>query len=184
MAETALGWISLAALAVVIVASCFTRLNPGILSIVLAAVVGGWLAPRFGRAIGLKAVLAGFPSDLFLTLAAVTLLFTKAEINGTLDRVASAAVRCCRGNAGWMPVAFFLLSFGIASIGPGAIAATALLIPPAMITARRAGIPPFLMAILVSHAALGGGMSPMAPTGLIADGLMEDRLGLPGFEWK
>ncbi len=184
MAGTTLAWMSLAALAVVIVVSCFTRLNPGILSIFLAAVLGGWLAPRFGQTIGLKAVLGGFPSDLFLTLAAVTILFTQAEVNGTLDRVAAAAVRSCRGKAGLIPVAFFLLAFAIASIGPGAIAATALLAPPAMAAARRAGIPPFFMTILVSHAALGGGMSPIAPTGVIAGGLMKERLGLPGFEWK
>ena len=47
--------------------------------------------------------------QLFLTLAGVTLLFTQAQLNGTLDRVAHAAVRICRGNTGLVPVMFFVL---------------------------------------------------------------------------
>jgi Na+/H+ antiporter NhaD/arsenite permease-like protein len=180
MADPTLAWISLAALALVILSSFTTRLNPGILSIVLASVIGGLLAPK----IGVKAVLAGFPSDLFLTLTGVTLLFTLAQVNGTLERVAAVAVRGCRGKASLMPVAFFVLSFGLASIGPGNIAATALLAPMAMATAQRAAISALLMAIMISHGALAGGMSPFAPTGVIAQGIMGKTLGIAGVEWR
>ena len=55
-------------------------------------------------------MVSGFPTQLFLTLAGVTLLFTQAQLNGTLDRVAHAAVRLCRGNVGLMPVMFFVLA--------------------------------------------------------------------------
>lgn len=182
--DATLAWISLAALGVVIVVSCFTKVHPGILSIVLAAVIGGWLAPKYGLKIGMKAVLGGFPSDLFLTLTAVTLLFTQAQVNGTLERVAAVAVRGCRGKAALIPIAFFLLAFALASIGPGNIAATALLAPTAMATARRVGVPALLMAIMVAHGALAGGMSPLAPTGVIAGEIMREKLGLPGLERK
>ena len=70
-----LAWISLAALAVVIVASCTTAVNPGILSVVFAWVIGVYLGPMTGRTIGLKGVIAGFPTELFLTLVGVTALF-------------------------------------------------------------------------------------------------------------
>ncbi len=178
-----LAWASLGALALVIVVSCTTRLNPGVLSIVLAALIGGWLAPMAGSPLSFKAVLGGFPSELFLTLTAVTLLFTQAEVNGTLERVAEAAVRCCRGRSVLVPVAFFVLAFVIASIGPGNIAATALLAPMAMAAAPRAGIPAFLMAVMVAHGALAGGMSPIAPTGVIAGGILEKQLGITGLGW-
>jgi len=184
MDDPLVAWLSLSALAVVIVVSCFTRINPGVLSILLAAVIGGWLAPMRGQTIGLKTVVGGFPSDLFLTLTAVTLLFTQAQGNGTLDRVAGAAVRCCRGKAALVPAAFFLLAFGLASIGPGNIAATALLAPTAMAAAHRLGISPVLMSIMVAHGALAGGMCPLAPTGVIAASIMKEKLGLPGFEWR
>src|SRR5262245_4495314 len=114
-----LAWISLAALVVVIIASCTTTINPGILSIVFAWVIGEYLGAILGKPIGLKAVMAGFPTELFLTLAGITALFAQAQTNGTMERLARIGVRCCQGNAGLMPIMFFGLALGIASIGAG-----------------------------------------------------------------
>lgn len=173
--------ISLAALVVTLVVSCTTAVNPGLLAIALAWVIGVYVAPLWGMPIGINGVMAGFPSDLFLTLVGVTLLFAQAQVNGTLERVARAAVRACRGNRGMMPVAFFALTLALASIGAGNIAAAAIVAPMAMAVAGRAGIPAFLMAIMVAHGAIAGALSPVAPTGIIAAGLMS-RIGLPGHE--
>src|SRR6516165_1283623 len=168
-----LAWISLVALIVVIVLSCTTAVNPGLLSVVLAWVVGIYVAPAFGRRFTVGEILAGFPTDLFVTLVGVTLLFTLARGNGTLGRVVRAAVRCCRGNAGLIPVLFFGLSCGIAT--------AALIAPLAMAVAERERIPPFLMTIMVAHGCVAGALSPIAPTGIIANGLM-DKMRLSGFE--
>jgi di/tricarboxylate transporter len=170
--------LSLVALFVAILISCFTSINIGVLSIVLAWVVGYY----FG---GMKidAITAGFPSSLFLTLVGVTLLFTQAQMNGTLDRVAHRAVRVCRGNVGMIPVMFFFVGWGLASMGPGNIAGIALLAPLAMTTAHRAKVPAFLMAIMASNGANAGALSPFAPTGVIASSLMA-KIGLHGYEWQ
>jgi di/tricarboxylate transporter len=120
---------------------------------------------------------------LFLTLTGVTLLFTQAQLNGTLDKLAHQALRMCRGNTGLIPVSFFLLACGISSLGPGNISTVAMLAPIAMAVAGRAGIPPFLMAIMVGNGAGSGALSPFAPTGIIVNGLM-DRIELSGFEWR
>lgn len=178
-----LAWISLAALVVVIVASCVTEVNPGILSVVFAWSIGVYLAPALGRAIGPKAVLAGFPTELFLTLVGVTALFAQAQVNGTLERVARLGVRCCGGNVGLVPIMFFGLTLLLASIGAGNIAAAALMGPTAMAVAGRAGIPAFLMTIMVAHGAVAGALSPIAPTGVIANNLL-GRMGLSGFGWR
>jgi Na+/H+ antiporter NhaD/arsenite permease-like protein len=171
-----LAWCSLGALVVVMIVSCTTQLNVGVLAIALAWIVGVYIA-------GLKAkdVLAAFPFELFVILAGVTLLFTQAQVNGTLDRLAHIAVRICRGNKGLIPVTFFLLGSAIASMGPGNISTAAMLGPMAMSVAGRAGIPPFLMAIMVGNGAQSGALSPIAPTGLIVKPLME-KIGLPGHE--
>jgi di/tricarboxylate transporter len=179
-----LAWITLIALGVVVLASCTTKLNPGVLSIVLAWIIGVYLSAPGAEPLGLRTVVAGFPTDLFLTLVGVTLLFALAQSNGTLDRVAAVAVRMCRGNLGLVPVAFFLLGLAFASVGAGNIAAAALIAPTAMATAHRAGISSFLMMIMVSHGANAGALSPFAPTGVIAAGLMRDRVGAAGFEWQ
>ena len=91
------------------------------------------------------------------------------------------AVRGCRGNAGLIPLVFFGLSLGVASIGAGNIAAAALIAPLAMVVAERARISPFLMTLMVAHGCVAGALSPIAPTGIIASGLMS-RMGLSGFE--
>ena len=170
-------YLSLAALVVAILVSCFTELNVGILSLAIAYIVGVFLAH-----FTLDVVLGGFPVSLFLTLAGVTLLFTQAQLNGTLDKIAHHAVRICRGNVGLIPVMFFALGCGLASVGPGNVSTAALLGPMAMATAARAGIPPFLMIIMVGNGAQAGSLSPFAPTGIIVNGLMA-KIQLGGHEW-
>jgi di/tricarboxylate transporter len=173
-----LAWISVAALVVAVTLSCTTAINVGVLSLAFAMIIGVFLA-------GLEpsAVLAGFPTDLLFMLLGVTLLFAIAETNGTLARVTAGAVRLCRGRAAVLPIMFFFVGFGLATIGAGATPASALLAPPAMAVAHRAGISPFLMALMAGNGALAGTLSPFAPTGVIAHGVMA-RIGLAGVEWQ
>jgi Na+/H+ antiporter NhaD/arsenite permease-like protein len=168
--------ISVIALGVAILVSCVTTLNVGVLAIAMAWVVGVYIGH-----IPVNTVIAGFPTPLFLTLVGVTLLFTLAQSNGTLDKVAHHAVRVCRGNRGVVPIMFFVLAATIASLGPGNIATAALLAPMAMATAARSNIPLFLMAIMVGNGSNAGSLSPFAPTGIIVNGLMA-RNNMAGFE--
>ncbi len=170
------GAITLGALALAVTMGCVTRLNVGLVSIALAWAIGVYVA-----GMPVKTVAAGFPVDLFLTLVGVSLLFSQATVNGTLQRVAQNAVRLCRGRVGLVPVMFFVLGAVLGSCGPGNIATTALLAPVAMATAQRLRISPFLMAIMVGNGANASALSPLAPTGLIASGLME-KIGLAGME--
>ena len=169
---------SLLALLIAILISSFTRLNVGLLSIALAFIIGVLLD-------GLKVqeIIAGFPTSMFLTLVAITLLFSQAKVNGTLEKVSRLAIKLARGNAGLIPMIFFALALMMSSIGPGNIAATALLAPVAMAVAGRAGISAFLMAIMVCNGANAGTFSPFAPTGIIANDLMA-KIGLDGFAWQ
>jgi di/tricarboxylate transporter len=167
---------TLAALALAIVLSCTSRLNVGLLAIALAWIIGVYVGD-----LPLRDVTAGFPIDLFLTLAGVTLLFSQARVNGTLDIVAHNALRLCQGRVGIVPIMYFVLGAALASAGPGNIATTGLLAPMAMATAVRMNISPFLMAIMVGNGCNSGSLSPLAPTGIIVSQLMI-RIGLPGNE--
>lgn len=173
-----LALISVCALALAVIVSCVSKLNVGVLAIALAWIVGVYIG-----GIPVNTVMGGFPSQLFLTLAGVTLLFALAQTNGTLVRLTHHAVHICRGNRGMIPIMFFLLGAGLSSMGPGNIATAALIAPLAMPTAARAGIPLFLMAIMVGNGANAGALSPFAPTGIIVNGLMT-RHGMPGMEWQ
>jgi di/tricarboxylate transporter len=169
--------ISLAALAGAILASCFAPVNVGFLSIALAFLIGYFLA-----GMNVAAIAAGFPSALFLTLTGSTLLFAQASVNGTLDKVARRAVRLAFGNRGVVPIVFFVLAAALGAGGAGGIAAAALLAPVAMGVAEEMGISSFLMAIMLANGANAGTFSPIAPTGIIARGMMA-RIGLQGMEW-
>src|SRR5262249_57126263 len=142
-ADMNLAWVSVAALAIAITVSCVTPLNVGVLSIAMAWIVGVYIGKM-----PVATVMGGFPSQLFLTLAGVTLLFTLAQVNGTLDRLAHHAVRVCRGHRGVVPIMFFLLAAGVASLGPRDISTPALGAPLALTTATRATIPPVLPTLL------------------------------------
>jgi len=168
--------ISVCALGLAIIVSCVTTLNVGVLSIAMAWIIGVYIGDM-----RVNDVIAGFPTPLFLTLTGVTLLFSLAQCNGTLDKLAHHAVRSCRGNRGVVPIMFFLLASALASMGPGNIATAALVAPMAMTTAARFAIPGFLMAIMVGNGANSGSLSPFAPTGIIVNGLMT-RIGMPGHE--
>jgi hypothetical protein len=52
-----------------------------------------------------------------------------------------------------------------------------------MAAAGRARIPAFLMALMVCCGANAGALSPFAPTGIIANGLMA-RIGIPDAQWS
>jgi di/tricarboxylate transporter len=168
--------LSVSALVLAVAVSCVSRLNVGVLSVALAWIVGVYVG-----GLPASAVMSGFPSQLFLTLSGVTLLFAMAQSNGTLPRLTHHAVRVCRGNMGTIPIMFFVLGAALSSMGPGNIATAALLAPIAMATAARAGIPLFLMAIMVGNGSNAGGLSPFAPTGIIVNGLLA-RNQMPGLE--
>jgi Na+/H+ antiporter NhaD/arsenite permease-like protein len=169
--------LSLLALVVTVLISCFLPINVGVVAIVFA-----WLVGVYAGGLSVVDVMSGFPTQIFLTLAGVMLLFAQAEANGTLERVARLAVRLSRGNLGVIPVMFAGLGLFLATIGPGSIAVLALLAPIAMKVAGEVGIPAFLMALMVAHGTNAGSLSPLGPTGVVVTDVMA-RIGLPGREW-
>ncbi len=171
-----LAWISLAALIIAITLSMISSVNVGVVSLAFAWIVGVYLG-----GMPLAKVIATFPIDLLLNLVGVTLLFGMANNNGTLGRIAARAVAACRGNAGVIPIMFFVIAVTLSSIGPGNIATTAILAPMAMAVGMRAAIPPFLTALMVGNGAQAGALSRFAPTGIIVAKNME-AIGLAGHE--
>lgn len=167
---------SLLALLAAIVVSMLSRINVGLIAIAAAWLIGVYI-------VGMKvdAILAGFPSGLFLTLAGVTLLFSIAEVNRSFEGVASRAFRLARGSVRVLPLIFFVLGFSFAAIGPGAVPGVALVIPLAVVLGTRAQIPPLLTALMVANGANAGNLSPISAVGIIANSRMETA-GIGGYE--
>lgn len=178
-----LAWLTLLALVAVVVLSCTTRLNPGVAAIVLAWLIAAIIAPHFGQSLGEKAIAAGFPAELFLTLVGVSLLFGQAEANGTLQRAAGAMLRLVGGSRGLVPWLYFALAFLLGSAGPGNIAVAALIAPLAMQSASRLGISPLLMAALVGHGAIASTVSPFTAAGVVTNQKLAD-IGIEHAAWQ
>ena len=169
---------SLLALLIAIVLSIVTRINVGILAIAFAWLVGVYVAAQAPAAI-----IRGFPATLFITLAGVTLLFSVAEVNGTLAKLAHRATLLARGDARLLPLLFFATAGLVSSVGPGAISSVALVVPLAMAIGARARVPHFLTALMVANGANAGNLSPFSSVGVIANTTMA-KAGLVGYEGK
>ena len=160
-----------------IVISCTSRINVGVIAIPLAWAVGLYAG------LSAEAVLAGFPGSLFVTLSGVTLLFGLAEANGTIGLLVDQMMTLARGQNRRVPLLLFLIAGTIATMGPGAIVAVALVAPIAMALGRRAGIPAFLTALMVTNGANAGNLSPLSAVGVIAGNRMA-AAGLGSHPWK
>lgn len=171
--------ICVTALVAVVAVSCASRTNVGLLAAVLAWVIGVFVAPAYGLELSAKAVAGFFPADLFLTLLGVTMLFAAARANGTLGLVTRAAERLCGSAPAALAPLFFALAVAVSAAGAGNVPTAAVLAPPAMLAALRAGVSPLVMMIMVGHGAIGGGLSPITPMGVVADEKLAD-MGLAG----
>jgi di/tricarboxylate transporter len=125
----------------------------------------------------------GAAGQLFLTLAGVSLLFACLQANGALEAAAQRALRLCRGRVALLPLLFFLVSALLAMVGPGAILSVALMAPLAMRTGVAAGIPAFLIALMIGNGANAGNLSPFSSIGVIVHGLLA-RGGMGGHELR
>jgi Di- and tricarboxylate transporters len=193
-------WASIIALLILVGISCVNEdLNVGILGIGFAIIVGSLFAQDIIAASdGAIKTLTGatimrfFPVNLFMILAGVTFMFGIASTNGTMEKVTAYSVRVCKGNNALIPLVVYVLTMVLTTIGPGNIAATALLAPVMMAIAARVGMSAFLMTLLVVGASNGAAFSPFAPTGIVANGLIErmaPQIGLApeslsGLAWK
>jgi di/tricarboxylate transporter len=167
---------SLAALIVAIVLSMVTRINVGLVGLVMA-----WLVGTFVAGLPAATIIGGFPTSLFLTLAGMTLLFAAAESNGTIARLARRAVALAGGNAKYVPLYFFGVACLLSAVGPGAVSSVALIVPLAMAIGRQLKIPAMLTALVVANGANAGNLSPISAVGVIANSRMAEA-GLGGHE--
>lgn len=170
-----LATISILALIAVIIVSCISeRVNIGILATSVAL-----LLSRTLTTMSVKQVIGFFPSELFFMIISVSLLFGIAAENGTLQWLTARMLKLVNGSTRWYPILFYLLTFSLSALGPGNIAATAIIAPIAMRMAHQHKLNPFLMAILVCTGANAGAFSPVAPTGVITTGLLK-QIGITG----
>jgi di/tricarboxylate transporter len=159
--------ISILVLVVMFVVATIWPVNLGVMGFVAAFLVGTALG-------GLSAdnIFDGFPANLFVLLAGVTLLFVIAQNNGTIDLLTHWSLRLVRGNIGFMPWVMFALATLLCSVGALSAAGVAIVAPIALQFAARYRISPLLMGIMVVQGATAGSYSPISPFGVITNGVL------------
>ena len=169
------GLISLLMLVVAIALGFFRKLNVGLLCMAFAVVLG--------RLAGFKEanVMAGWSTSLFLMLLGVTFLFSIAQSNGTLELFARKVVAMSGKQTKMIPIAIYLMTTFLAAIGPGTIPVMALTMPISMALAADTGISPLLLAPITVLGSAAGGISPIAPTGIIGISLASAQ-GIKGID--
>lgn len=161
------------------------KVNTGIVSIAFAFILGFFVFepsakdPNLMIALSSKAaksstLIKGWPSNLFFILLGMTLLFSIAKVNDTLELLARKMAYLSKGRKKLLPIIFFILSTILAGIGPGNIAVCALVLPIAMALAKEENINPLLMAGVTIAGSNAGGLSPISPTGIIAINLAKE----------
>lgn len=143
-------------------------INMGILAFAAAFLVGGLVS-----GIPIEDIQGFFPGDMFLVVFGITLLFGIARVNGTIDLIMEGALRLVRGKP-WAIVWLMFLLAGVL-MALGSVLAVAMLAPIAMPLAKRYGIDPLLMGMMLSHGALGAAFSPVTVYAVGLDELMHDQ---------
>mgnify|MGYP003575521286 CR=1 FL=1 len=166
-------WISIYALVGMFVLATVLPINMGVIAFVGAFLVGTLVA-----GMNTKAIMGGFPADLFLTLVGITYLFALAQNNGTIDWLVRLAVRAVRGRIAAIPWIMFLIAALLTAVGAVSPAAVAIIAPIALGFAAKYGINPLLMGLMVVHGAQGGGFSPISIYGGITNKIVA-KAGLP-----
>jgi len=169
---------SLSLLVVAIILGFTRKMNAGLICIGFSLILG--------RVAGIpdKQIIAGFSYNLFLTLLGVTYLFSLAQNNGTLKLIAMKVVALAGKRSYLVPIYIFVFSTILSAIGPGCIPTMAIMMVFAMTLAAELNIHPAMLSAIVVLSASGGGVSPIAPTGIIAinacaAGGMTQDVGIP-----
>lgn len=158
--------IALLSLVVTIAIGYFFNVNTGILGIAMAFIIG-----QFVVGLAPKEIIGGFPTSTFVTLLAMTFLFSIAKVNGTMETIAYKIVQLTKGKTKLLPFVFFIFTGVLAAIGAGPIVAPALIFPIATSVGKKQNINDIIMIISVNAGGLAGGLTPFGPSGIIASDL-------------
>ena len=165
--------IAICVLGLMFVLATALPINMGVIAFVGAFLVGSVVAGMQA-----KAIMAGFPAELFLTLVGITFLFAQAQNNGTIDWLVRLAVRAVGGRIAAIPWIMFAITAVLTSVGAVSPAAVAIIAPIALGFAAKYNINPLMMGMMVVHGAQGGGFSPISIYGGITNKVVQEA-GLP-----
>ena len=158
------------ALVLCIVVGYTFKINCGILALVCAFLIG-----IFYLDLRVNQIMVMWPNSLFIMIVGVSLFYSFAIDNGTIEKLAAWTVWVFRGVVPLIPFVLFVFCAVLAGIGAGPYAVFLFMTPLVLNTAKQAGFNSIIAAGAVLGGGAAGGMSPISIGGSIianlADGL-------------
>lgn len=129
-----------------------------------------------------KTIQAGFPTGLFVTLLGVMMLFSIAQENKTMELLARRVVALAGKRTYLIPIIVYVFSVVLAAVGPGTVPVMGIMAVFTCSLAAEMKISPVLLSATSVLGAAGGGLTPIAPTGILGLSLAADQ-GITGIEF-
>lgn len=158
-----------AAIAVSIAIGYKTKINTGLLAMIFAYLIG-----CFGMGMKAKEVIVTWPVSTMFVIFSVSLFYSFAMVNGTLEKTARYLLYACRRHPGMLPFALYLASACIAALGAGFFTVMAFMAPITLMICKEVKMDPLVGAVAVNCGALSGANFMTSGSGIIFRDLMDD----------
>lgn len=170
-----IGVLSIVALIAVIAVAFVRKANAGICAIFAATILAIFMdVPQ-------KDVIAGFGSNLFITLLGICLLCTIAQVNGSLELFAKKCVSRI-GSRTWLaPIVVWLIGVVLSGVGPGSIPTLGVVSAIAMPVAYATGYDPIMMGIIGQVGIFCGRFTPFTSDSSVILALTQEQ-GITGYQ--
>ncbi len=152
------------------------KVNIGLVSFGLSLVLGLLSGAKA------KAIQAGFPTGLFVTLLGVMMLFSIAQENKTMELLARRVVALAGRRTYLIPIIVYVFSVVLAAVGPGTVPVMGIMAVFTCSLAAEMKVSPVLLSATSVLGAAGGGLTPIAPTGILGLSLASEQ-GITGIEF-
>ncbi len=144
-----------------------TRINIGLFAIAFAYLIG-----CFGMGLSPKEVINLWPLKIFFIIFSVSLFYSFAIINGTLEKLSEHLLYSCRKFPHFLPFAIFFSSTLISALGAGYYTVLAFMAPLTLLVCQRTGMSMIVGAMSVNYGALAGANFVSSQSGIIFRTLM------------
>lgn len=135
-----------------LVISTKCNINAGILGLIVAWIVGGWMGK-----LSVTTLVGYWPTSVMFIAITTTLFFGVARENGTLTLFANKVMYATRKFPWFIPIALYLTSWVVGAAGAGAMAAQIALSAIGFAIAGQTGMHPLLVILAVFMGGGGGG---------------------------
>jgi di/tricarboxylate transporter len=158
----------IAAIVAAIALGYVTKINTGIFAIAFAYLLGCFVLD-----LSPGDIVKMWPVSIFFVIAAVSLFYNFALINGTLEKISAHILYSCRRAPYLLPFIIYFSAALIAALGAGFFSVLAFSAPIALILCDKLKMSKLVGAIAVNCGALSGANFMTSGSGVIFRGLMD-----------